>query len=278
MAASSTSAQNKARARGQVNLFDMPELMKGAQPNANPAARTEFEQRCINLHYDNETEERHAVQLNRASAGAGATLSDLELMFPNLDAALIRALRTEAPSAQHAIETLLALSAACAEPGVDQAGQDRPPTPPPLPVGVEDHAKFPMLVDAKGWQVQGSAKALDAADDEPGSAWRDRAKAAVGKPAPPKPQPPAAATAWGKKRETPAKKVDEVEGPPPETEYEFRHRVGQARAQNKLQYGRSRGKGAGKGAAIGGAVRTEGADCESEASESYEAGPGGQED
>jgi hypothetical protein len=271
MAAASTSVQNKARGP-HVNLFDMPELMPGAQPGANPAQREEFEARCKALHYEAVGEEKYEAAVNQASSGAGATVSDLELMFPNLDADLIRALRAEAPSAQHAIETLLALSAATGEPG--EADQQRP-SPPPLPVGVEDHDKFPTLCDAKGWQVLGSAKAIDAADEEPGSIWRDRAKAAADKPAP-KPQPPAAASAWGKKRETGAKKVDEVEGVQPETDYEFRQRMGQKRAQNKLQYGRCRGKGAGKGAAVGGTVRSGGADSGSEMSD--EACPAGDED
>jgi len=269
MAAASTSAQ-KAQAP-HVNLFDVPEMMPGAQPSANPAQRFEFEERCRKLHRDDESEAQYHKQENQARAGAAATISDLESMFPNLDPALIRTLRAEAPSAQHAIETLLALSAATADPGPGE--QARPASPPPVPVGVEDHEKFPSLVDSQGWQVPGSARAREAADQEPGSAWRDRAKAARELPAP-KPQPSAAALAWGKKREIIKKDERDQEAPLPETDYDFRHRAGQKRAENRMQYGRCRGKGVGKGASRSADAKKGEGEDESEESEASE----GQED
>ena len=101
-----------------------------------------------------------------ASAGVGALPPDLELMFPDLDPALIGALCAEAPTAEHALESLLALSAAAGGPGA-KAGRSPPPAP--APVGLEDHEKFPTLtmVDSEGWQVLGSPRAPEAADEGP---------------------------------------------------------------------------------------------------------------
>eukprot|EP00928_Gymnodinium_smaydae_P036757 TRINITY_DN2564_c0_g1_i4.p1 TRINITY_DN2564_c0_g1~~TRINITY_DN2564_c0_g1_i4.p1 ORF type:complete len:220 (+),score=52.21 TRINITY_DN2564_c0_g1_i4:102-761(+) len=187
-----------AASRPHVNLSDIPELMPGAQPSANPAQREHFEQRCIKLHAE-EVEEKQAVAAeNQAAAGAGPASagSGLESMFPNLDPALIRAICSDSPSQQGAIETLLALSAAAAEPHNGTIEKAAVPTLPPLNVGLEDHDKFPSLVDSKGWQV-GCERQFDFAermaggkDEELGSAWRDHAQTAGEIPAPQK-------KAWG---------------------------------------------------------------------------------
>merc|ERR1712226_1476693 len=86
----------------------------------------------------------------KLNAGAVVTVADLEVMFPLLDAALVRSIATDVPTPQHAIETLLALNDAMSEP---VAGGPRASTPPPRDLGVEDYEKFPSLLDADGWQV-----------------------------------------------------------------------------------------------------------------------------
>lgn len=240
---------SKGRHKGPaVNLFDMPELMPGAQPSANPAQREEFEQRCRQLHDTAIAEEQERAETKREAAGSRATTSDLEAMFPTLDAALVRTLAAEAPTPQHAIETLLALAAATAEP---VAGGERAASPPPRDLGVEDMDKFPSLTDGDGWQVVSKQQFERDPEEELGSAWRDRAKTAAGVPAPPQKKPAAPPAGYGaQKRRSAQKKEDAVdrEQPQLETDYEFRQRMGQKRAQNRAQYGRGRGRGTGAGA------------------------------
>mmetsp|Transcript_104747 Transcript_104747/g.182083 ORF Transcript_104747/g.182083 Transcript_104747/m.182083 type:complete len:276 (-) Transcript_104747:96-923(-) len=229
-----------------VNLFDMPELMPGAQPSANPAQREEFEQRCRKLHDDAVAEEQTRAEVKREAAGSRATTSDLEAMFPALDAALVRTLAAEAPTPQHAIETLLALAAATAEP---VAGGERAASPPPRDLGVEDMDKFPSLCDGDGWQVVSKQQLERDPDEELGNAWRDRAKAAASKPAP-KVKPAAPDAGYGTTRRKASRQKDDEharEQPQLETDYEFRQRIGQKRASNRAQYGRGRGRG-GRGA------------------------------
>eukprot|EP00439_Symbiodinium_sp_Y106_P023299 s5158_g2.t2 len=144
--------------------------MPGAQPSANPAQREDFENRCRQLHRDEEQERldrlQQAYEQRAAAAPDLASTSELEAMFPTLDAEL------------DAVDTLLALTLA-AEP------LEAPlPTLPPLEVGMDDHDKFPALTDAEGWQVA-NQKLFDRDPEEDlGSAWRDRAKAAQDMPAP----------------------------------------------------------------------------------------------
>jgi len=222
--------------RNEPNLFDMPELMLGAQPSAKPAQRETFERRCKELHTD--------ATLESAAANAVASVGapDLEAMFPMLDAALVRTLQAEAPSAQHAIDMLLALSAAMSEPVA--GGQPRATSPPPRQIGVEDHEKFPLLVTSEGWQIVTQRQLLHAPEEDLGCAWRDRAKAAADMPAPhPAPVP---ATGYARRRPS-RQKVEPAEEPEPcPTDYDFRHSAGQRRAQHRTQFGRG-GRGAARG-------------------------------
>jgi len=270
-----------------VNLFDMPELLPGAQPSANPAQREEFEQRCRRIHDEEESERREEVENARAAAGATAasSVSELEAMFPNLDGALVRAIRADAPSAQHALETLLELSAAAADPscGALEAAATTPL--PPINVGVEDHEKFPSLMDKDGWQV-GSERAFAAAavaasetEESLGSDWRDRAKAAAD--IAPEPRKAPVATAWGAQaaaerrrkaeRKAAAQEDEDRERQLPLTDYESRQMAGQRRAKHRALYARGgRGRGVVVGPAVGrgrGLPRHEEAESESEASE-----------
>lgn len=251
----------------RVNLSDIPELMPGANPSANAAQREIFEKQCQYLHRVEDEERKHQAAFSRAAAGVGVTVGELEEMFPALDPTLVRTLRAEAPSAQHAIETLLALSASTAEPVAGSAAGEKtaPPTPAKLwKVGVEDHSKFPSLIDADGWQVP--CARTQALDKDLGSAWRDRAKAAADKPSP-KPAPPKQPlSAWGQGRRRQGQKMEEeIEPMPALTEYESRKRAGQQRLQHRVQYGRGGGRGAAAGrghGARGGAPG--GGDSESE--------------
>jgi len=276
----------------RVNLFDVPELLPGAQPSANPAQREEFEQRCRQLHADEEYERREQAAEARAAAGTGpaSANSELEAMFPNLDASLVHAIRADAPTAQAAIETLLALSAAAANPaGGDAEEAARVPDLPPRDVGVEDHEKFPALMDAGGWQVGGrrafdhAAAAVPEADEELGSAWRDRAKAAAD--IVPEQRPAPAPRAWGpqaaaarRRREQPKDGDEGAEQPQPLTDWEFRQKAGQRRAKHRALYGRGgrggrgvgRGGAAGAAGAVGSAAAGGGEESESEVSEDSE--------
>merc|ERR1719150_1776152 len=113
MIAASTAAPKgpSRRARApHANLFDLPELMPGAQPSANSAQREQFEERCRQLR-DDEVAGWHEEVAQVCASSWGAT-AEYEAMFPALDPALVRALYSEAPTPQKAFETLLALSTA----------------------------------------------------------------------------------------------------------------------------------------------------------------------
>ncbi|CAL1156382.1 unnamed protein product [Cladocopium goreaui] len=231
MAASTSKAKGRAP---YVNLFDMPELMPGAQPSANPAAREEFEQRCRQLHRDEEQErlERQYEHSVTAAAKEQASINELQAMFPSLDADLIRVIHAEAPTPQQAVETLLALNDA-------NEGQVPMTTPPPLDMGMDDEEKFPVLTDAHGWQVV-SQRLIDRDPEEDlGSAWCDRAKAVQHMPAPMTEKSPVLAPKRKPKKEEKDEKP--LEEDVFETDYDFRHRIGQNRAKHRARYGRGRG-------------------------------------
>mmetsp|Transcript_110814 Transcript_110814/g.220409 ORF Transcript_110814/g.220409 Transcript_110814/m.220409 type:complete len:273 (+) Transcript_110814:136-954(+) len=230
-------APSRASQAPRVNLSDMPELMPGAQPGSNPAQREEFERRCRQIYREEEHETREAALEQRAAAGSGAGASDLEAMFPLLDPGLVRAMHAEAPTPQHAIETLLALNAAMA-PGDDEKAVQRAASPPPRQLGVEDHSQFPTLTDGNGWQVVNQTTLDEEPKEELGSIWRDRAKAAADIPAP-RAAPPSNAPAWGAKQRQrrPKDNADREEYVLP-TDYDMRQKLGERRARQRAQYGR----------------------------------------
>merc|ERR1719323_2637222 len=81
-------------------------------------------------------------------------------------------------------------------------------------------------------------------DEEPGSEWRDRAKAAAHMPAR-RPAPVATAPAWGRAPRVRRSNQKEEEGEPEQlvvNDYELRQRAGQRRVQLRVQYGRGRFK------------------------------------
>lgn len=213
----------------RANLFDVPELLPGASAGANPAQRTTFENRCRKLR-EEQAEEEQPYRTGVASSNGATTVEDLCAMFPSLDADLVRSLAMDFPTPQHAIETLLQLVASSSEATV-------PPLPPrELPIA--DLEAFPSLTDSDGWQVVSQAQFDKDPDEDLGSAWRDTAKDAADKPAPPK-SSNTAPTAWGpKRRAAKEKQEDAPEAALPETDYEQRLRRGQQRAKNKAVFGR----------------------------------------
>lgn len=251
---------------GILNFSDVPEMLPGARPGANPSQRAEFERRSRQLHERGEEERTHEAAVSWAASGAEVTSRELEEMFPMLEPSLVRSLRAEATSAQRALEMLIAISADTNEPVAGSAegtggGKVVTSALPQLVFGVEDHDSFPLLVGADGWQVPPAR--LEAQDDELGSIWRDRAKAAADKPAPQRgSQPPAP---WGpKKKKQGQQEHGSVEQTQPLTDYECRHRAGERRAKQKAIYGRS-GRGSGNvGCGRSGAVD---GDCASEGEE-----------
>jgi len=231
-AMSTAAVKGNTRYRSQlpyVNLFDIPEIMPGARPTASSAQRMEFESRCVKLFQ----EERHDDKA-AASPIPTAAAADLEAMFPNLDAALVQMLAAEAPSHQAAMETLLALSAAMADPVK--------PEQPPKDIGLEDADAFPLLVGADGWEVASRQQLERKLDEDIGSVWCDRAKAVASKPAPPTVATTAAAVAMRRKSSSRACAAGfcETSAPETETDYEYRHRLGKDRTQNRAKFGRGK--------------------------------------
>jgi len=248
---------------GVLNFSDVPEMLPGARPRANPSQRAQFERCGLQLHQCDEEERAHEAAGSWAAFGAEATSRELEEMFPMLDPALVRSLRAEATSAQQALETLIAISADTNEPVAGSAaegtgtGEVAATELPKLVVGADDHDRFPLLVGADGWQVP--AARLEAQDEELGSVWRDRAKAAADKPAPQ--HSSQAPMPWGPRKKKQGQQEEGlVEQAQPLTDYECRHLAGERRAKQKVIYSRSgRGSGtAGQSSAGGGDSAPEG--------------------
>jgi len=228
------------RKGAQLNFFDIPEMMPGAQPGANPAERERFEQRCRELHQECEQEEREIAAERRAASGAGRE-TEIQAMFPTLDADLIRGILADASSPQVAIDTLLALVTAVNDVGIPE-GQPPVATPPPRDLGVNSEEYFPSLLDSSGWQVPGRAQ-LDANESCDTPEYAARAKTGVSAPEPPR-APRAPQGAWGKpRREKKAEEYAEPEYQP--TDYDMRHSAGQKRVQRQTLFGRGAGRGAG---------------------------------
>jgi len=259
-------AMAKALRGTQLNFSDIPEMLPGARPGANRAQREEFEKRSRMLHHEDVEELTQQVTFKHQVAGVGTTSTEeLEAMFPMLDAALVRSIHADSPSAQHALDTLLALTACSVEP-VGGAAAGKPPAQtnklPKWEVGLEDHNKFPSLLDADGWQCVSGSKLLEGEKD-PGSAWLDSANAAKDKPAP---KAKAEAVVWGTKKKQ-ARQRAEAEQAQPWTDYECRHRAGERRAKQRVQYSRGHGSGLsgrGRGRGAGGDVVSGSAESEEE--------------
>jgi hypothetical protein len=212
-----------------VNLSDVPELMLGAQCSANPAQRMEFETRCREL-YEEDIEEQYQGMQSASRVdlvSSMAAIKSLEDMFPGLDPELVRALAVEASSPQAAMDTLLSLTAAIADPAMP------PQRPKDLSLG--DAIAFPSLVGADGCEVASRQQLEGNLDEDLGSAWCDRAKAIASIPAPQPPATAAAAVATLRKCVSQQGESNKLVASQPdsETEYELRQRLGKDRLSNR---------------------------------------------
>jgi len=256
----------KALRRPAANLYDIPELLPGASSSATPAQRAEFEDRCRQVYAE---EERSGSTQPNLSWDVSLSLEELQNMFPSLDASLVRVMVAEARTPEAAMDTLLALAGAIAEPGVPPSSPEGPP--------LEDAEAFPALVDAQGWQVYCRRHLEEDPDQALGSAWCDVAKSIASTPAPKPEILPSKQTAsefgaatrrsHGSRR----CKVAEPNWPhqeSPETDYEFRHRLGKARIQNRRQF--RRGARCSQGKEIEGAGRSNATEATSDSDVSDE--------
>lgn len=160
-------------------------------------------------------------------------------MFPAIDPALVRSLYAEAPTSEFVVESLLALSAELATPHLVETPSVAMLSP-PRNLGVEDHEKFPGLVNSGGSQVL-SQRQLEQNWEDLGSAWCDRARAAKDITAPQAaPSARALEAAAGVNQASRRQSRTTVSGPQPlMTDYELRQRDGQLRAQRRARCGRS---------------------------------------
>jgi hypothetical protein len=171
-----------------LNLSDLPELLPGAQPSANPAQREEFEARCRQLSREVLAEVHRGPAPSLAISGVA--LAELGAMFPTVEDRALLAVCEGAASLEGAVEALLLVAATAA---TGSAGEATVASVPPTmtagdvlesaaaDVGAPAFDEFPILLDADGWQVCSSRAALEAAVEEP-LAWSERARAVASLP------------------------------------------------------------------------------------------------
>lgn len=206
-----------------LNMSDVPEMMPGARPGANPTERSHFEEACKKL-WRAETKERKAAarrQNTRVSLNAAERFSQLEAMFPDVDTALIHALCSEGRSTEEVVGTLVTLCAPMTEAVDDRLA------PQSLSVRLEDEGRWPVLVDSAGWQVMNPRQMNEA--EEAGSDWCKRAKEVArlptGKSAP---RPDIQSR---RRKELCPKEEVHFEESSPLTDYDFRQEKGAQRAK-----------------------------------------------
>jgi len=204
-----------------VNLFDIPEMMPGAQARANPSQRGRFERRCLEL-YQEDCEDGAPRPTEKAVGND--LVADLEGMFPMLDLLLIQDILADSSTERQAIDTLLALSGA----DLQVSSQVALPRDP-----VDDNEVFPALIGTDGWEVPG-IRALDLHADQQ-TAWRDRAISAAELPQPQKPRPRVAVPLRALRTADRGEHVVDIDF---ETEQDYRRRKGRHRAENRAKYGR----------------------------------------
>lgn len=200
-----------------LNTFDLPELMLGARPSANPAQREEFMLRCKELHRNQVTATSDQAQRNKSTRPHdAAAAAEIQAMFPVIDLSLIWSILADTSSREQAIDILLALSIATL-PGDSEnvAGSSCPKE-----ICFEDQEKFPSLTASQQQQQQ---------HIDLGTAWSDCVKAAAICPS-------VAATitlpfARHERRSTRKPKTSESCEEQVETEYEMRQRAGRRRAK-----------------------------------------------
>jgi len=231
------------RARApQVNVSDIPEMMLGAQPGTSAVDRERFQQMCRQLHCDDDLERQQGILTAQVTSLSTMTRTEVEAMFPTLDPALVRSIYAEAPSPQAGIDTLLALGASMREPVTNSADEAHAAAKEPArDIGVEDESKFPSLTDADGWQIVGLARLEQDLMGNLGDDWAEKAKIGASAPCP-APGFRASLGAWGRPTRQKQKEdqKEDAEHHQPPTDYEYRHIVGQQRAQRHAKYGRTR--------------------------------------
>lgn len=213
----------KSSVLSDLNFSDIPEMMPGAFPGANPAARFEFVERCKEIHLEDvEDDDSQTWKMSRVAV----QVDDLIAMFPSIDAVLIDALVSDSPTPQHAMETLLALVASTSELAAEVPARH---------IGADDLCKFPCLIDGDGWQLpsrRGFELDVEAEDQ---SVWRDLANNAKNLP-----------SVWGPRKSVvprarrkldKAKVCDMVEQVGLGA-FELRQVQGERRAKNIAKYGR----------------------------------------
>lgn len=195
-------------------------------------ARTKRPQVNLSANWRDEVGEICETSRVVAPSLASSTSADFEAMFPNLDAALVQTLVSEAHSQQHAMDTLLTLAASMNEP-TQASAQTKD-------LGLTDANSFPMLTDADGWQVVRHGQLDEKDEADLGIAWCERAKSIADKPAPTM-KATAASIAGRPKRSSkqgghPHSKIAPADSF--ETEYECRQRLGRKRVQDRAKFGR----------------------------------------
>lgn len=228
--------QLRTDARQGVNLFDLPELMRGAQPRSSAANRKAFQSRSVKLYRDSAANNDHCVTATSAHARVSLDLDDAVAMFPVLDAELVVNIFSDSPTTDAAVETLLALSTNVAEAVSVHASSESP-----WDVGLDDRILFPSLVDVEGWQIVHGGASVCHDDEKRGSLWCDRAKAAASQSVPPVHTATLANINRPRRRSqrNSASHGQAAEDLLQEDEYQCRHTMGEQRIQNRRQYARS---------------------------------------
>jgi len=244
MRKSSAFTRRPTQDRPSLNLYDIPEMMAGAQPSANSVDRDRFNQRCRKLWEEDNEYASEACQ-NFQDGNTADPYSQLEKMFPELDPELIWGMCQDTTNVQQIAETLLALSASMAsnagntvanEAAVGSSiGCESPDCAdsmmPLEQLPQSDGGAWPALLDRDGWEIV-NYKSLQQQEQDLGTAWCKTAKDAAQLPAP-RPSHTTAGQTKQHQKESPRKidaddSIEEEDCFP--TDYELRHMRGQMRA------------------------------------------------
>lgn len=230
--------------RPSLNLYDIPEMMEGAQPSANSVARDRFNQRCRKLWEEGNEYASEACQNFQYGNTAADRYSQLEKMFPELDPELIWGMCQETTNVQQIADTLLTLSTSMAssagstvadEAAVGSSSGCESPERTNSMMAVEqvpqnDGGAWPALLDSEGWEIV-NYQALQQQEQDLGTAWSKTAKDAAHLPAP---RPSHTTAVQTKQHQKESQRTidanDSIEEDSFPTDYELRHMRGQMRA------------------------------------------------
>jgi hypothetical protein len=236
MRKSSGCAKRPTQDRPSLNLYDIPEMMAGAQPSANSVDRERFNQRCRKLWEEDDEHVSEAPKVLQHSSAADR-FSQLENAFPDLDPELIWNMCHETANVQQIVDTLLALSASMssdtsgpspdAKMLVDLQSEQQPSKTVQERVP-QNGSAWPALLSSDGWEIV-NYQALE--DQDLGSAWSKTAKDAAPLPAPRPSRGTAVQTKQKQKESKSARDAnDDIEEDCLPTDYELRHARGHMRA------------------------------------------------